>query len=334
MRCKQNRKNWMAIKLNLEKAYDRVIMSSISFSTMQILWNGVPTRKFKPVMSIRQGCPLSPYLFVLCMDWLGHVIHKKIKDRNWDPIRLSRSEPAISHLFFIDNLVIFGKAQFVQARLIDSILYQFCETSGHRVSIGKSNIFFSKNTSSEVRAQITQIFRLSRSSEFRYSLVSKNDTLWAHVLRSKYSWKEVLPESICRSQSSHLWKALSKIWSLLRDNLIWSLGDGSTVRCWKDNWIPGMGFLSFKIPSFSNLDLDCRVRDFVNIDRSWNVDLFHIWVPKDVLSKIISIPPPHPNSGPDRVVWARSNLGVFSVRSVTAVFTLTAAKCTAHLNSS
>ncbi|KAA3488943.1 reverse transcriptase [Gossypium australe] len=71
----------MAIKLDLEKAYDRVswdfievslvaagflekirkvIMNAISSSTMQILWNGVPSRSFKPVRGISQGCPLSP----------------------------------------------------------------------------------------------------------------------------------------------------------------------------------------------------------------------------------------------------------------------------------
>ncbi|KAA3465252.1 LINE-1 reverse transcriptase isogeny [Gossypium australe] len=99
MHSKRNGKNWMAIKLDLEKAYDRVswefirasleavgvpeflkevIMSVISSSSMQILWNGVPTHKFIPAKGIRQGCPLSPYLFVLYMDWLGHIIKSDI----------------------------------------------------------------------------------------------------------------------------------------------------------------------------------------------------------------------------------------------------------------
>lgn len=103
MRTKKKGEKWMAIKLDLEKDYDivnwefigvllrvvrildfisSVIMKVISLSTMQILWNGVPTQKFKSSKGIRQGCSLSPYLFVLCMEWLGHIIH----DRNFEPL--------------------------------------------------------------------------------------------------------------------------------------------------------------------------------------------------------------------------------------------------------
>lgn len=76
-----------------------------------------------------------------------------------------------------------------------------------------------------------------------------------------------------------------------------------------------MGSLASKIPYFSNLDLECRVREFVNLDGSWNLDMFRFWLPEDVICRIINIPPPHPDSGLDRVVWARSTSGVFSVRS-------------------
>ncbi|KAA3476669.1 LINE-1 reverse transcriptase isogeny [Gossypium australe] len=136
----------------------KVIMSAISSSSMQILWNGVPTQKFKPARGIRQGCPLSPYLFVLCMDWLGHLIKSNIDIGRWEPVKLSRSGPAISHLFFADDLVIFYKAHIDQARLLKSILDQFCDVLGHKISTRKSNIYFSKGIVDSDREQIVNLF--------------------------------------------------------------------------------------------------------------------------------------------------------------------------------
>ncbi|KAK5833597.1 hypothetical protein PVK06_017447 [Gossypium arboreum] len=130
MKSNKSRK-WMAIKIDLEKAYDRVlwdfidasllatgilnylrnvIISAISNSSMQVLWNGVPTSKSKPIRGIRQGCPLFPYLFVLCMEWLGHSINLALSRGIWNSIRLSHLGLPLSHLFFADDLVIFYKA--------------------------------------------------------------------------------------------------------------------------------------------------------------------------------------------------------------------------------
>ncbi|KAA3469798.1 LINE-1 reverse transcriptase isogeny [Gossypium australe] len=135
MRCNRKGRKWMAIKLDLEKMYNiiswefistslsvtgiplflrTVIMSAISSSTMQIFWNGVLTQKFKPVRGIRQGCHLSPYLFVLCMEWLGHFICTKMKD----PIRLSRAEPAVSQLFFADDLEVHNLGTYLGVPLL------------------------------------------------------------------------------------------------------------------------------------------------------------------------------------------------------------------------
>ncbi|KAA3474960.1 Retrovirus-related Pol polyprotein LINE-1 [Gossypium australe] len=121
----------MAIKIDLEKAYDRVrwdfidksiqavgipeylrkvIMLAITMATIQVLWNGVPTEKFKPARGIRQGCPLSPYLFILCMEWLGQSFQSSISSKEWTPIKLSRAGPNLCHLFLADDLVIFSKA--------------------------------------------------------------------------------------------------------------------------------------------------------------------------------------------------------------------------------
>lgn len=92
----------MLMKLDLEKAFDRLewsfirqtltqlnfsgpliqlIMSCVSTSSLSVLINGSPTEFFNPTRGIHQGDPLSPYLFILSMEMLSHRIHTAVVSR-------------------------------------------------------------------------------------------------------------------------------------------------------------------------------------------------------------------------------------------------------------
>ena len=131
MNRKKGKVGWMAIKVNLEKAYDRlnwgfiedtlkdvgipikmlsVIMRCISSSSVRLLWNGQPTDEFLPSRGIRQGNPLSPYIFVLCMERLAHLISTEVQNEGWKPLKVAKKAPKLSHLFFVNDLVLFVRA--------------------------------------------------------------------------------------------------------------------------------------------------------------------------------------------------------------------------------
>nr|KYP46734.1 Retrovirus-related Pol polyprotein LINE-1 [Cajanus cajan] len=205
MRRKTGNKGWMAIKIDFEKAYDRLKWSFVKDTLMDIglplhfvdivwacitsprfrmLWNGEALEEFKPTRGIRQGDPLSPYLFVLCMERLFHLITAAIETHHWKPVKLSRDGPPLSHLAFADDLVLFAEASLDQVEIIQSCLNHFSASSGQKVSMEKTRIFFSKNVPHTTREEISYSFGFQRTDNLgRYLGIPSHH---ARVRRSDY----------------------------------------------------------------------------------------------------------------------------------------------------
>lgn len=109
------------------------------------MWNGEKTDSFTPISGIRQGDPLSPYLFVICMEKLSHIIADQVEANYWKPMRAGRNGPQISHLLFADDLLLFAEASIEQAYCVMHCLDMFCQASGKKLNNQKTQIFFSKN---------------------------------------------------------------------------------------------------------------------------------------------------------------------------------------------
>ena len=107
---KKGRGGYMVIKVDLEKAYEKIewsfitevlinanfphnlvnlIISCVSSVSTSILFNGGSVEPIFPSRGIRQGDPLSPYLFILCMEVLRHLIEDKCNEKRWAPIKSS-----------------------------------------------------------------------------------------------------------------------------------------------------------------------------------------------------------------------------------------------------
>ncbi|CAN1142459.1 Putative ribonuclease H protein At1g65750 [Linum perenne] len=131
-------------------------MECISSASFQISWNGGCSDSFVPERGLRQGCPLSPYIFTLCIERLSNLITTQVSKDLWKPITLAKGGTNLSHIFFADDLILFAEASTDQAQVIHSVLSAFGQASGQEVSKEKSKLYFSKNVSTGCRLGISQ----------------------------------------------------------------------------------------------------------------------------------------------------------------------------------
>jgi hypothetical protein len=128
----------------------------VSTSSFSILVNGGQLDNFKPSRGIRQGDPLSPYLFIICMEYLSLKILEACDNNSWKAIKASRNGHFFSHLFFADDLLLCTETSSNCCLTIARILY-FCLQSGQKVNLSKSKVFFSPNVNPNLRHHLCDI---------------------------------------------------------------------------------------------------------------------------------------------------------------------------------
>ena len=160
----------MGLKLDMSKAYDRVewefleammikmgfprnfvniILQCIRSPSFSILLNGQPTRHFCPTRGLRQGDPLSPFLFIICAEGLSSLLRDAEAKKEIHGLKLGKKVNSISHLFFADDSVLFTRANEKEAEKILEILSTYEVASGQKLNMEKSEVSFSRNIDQE-----------------------------------------------------------------------------------------------------------------------------------------------------------------------------------------
>lgn len=117
-------------------------MKCISSVQYRVLLNGQPKGNIIPQRGLRQGDPLSPYLFIMCTEALVANIKKAERKKLLTGVKVARACPPISHLLFADDSLFFCKAKNEECQTILRILKEYEMASGQQINFDKSSIQF------------------------------------------------------------------------------------------------------------------------------------------------------------------------------------------------
>ena len=144
-------------KLGLPERWIDRVMSCVTSTSFSIRINGKAFGNIRPTSGLRQGDPLSPYLFLLCAKGFSSLLAKAQDGGRLHGVSICRRAPCISHLLFADDSLLFCRANQEEVQVISDALQTYAAASGQCINFEKSSVFFSSNTTTESRERIKEI---------------------------------------------------------------------------------------------------------------------------------------------------------------------------------
>ncbi|KAG6437982.1 hypothetical protein SASPL_102913 [Salvia splendens] len=270
MRNKSGKTGTMALKVDLEKAYDRVSWAFL-FDTL----NEAKLLAALVDMIMKQGCPLLPYLFVLCMERLAHGIEHAVKA----DVRTAKAFSNVLEEFCGSSgmkvrqclgvpLLYRKVSKLTYARILDKMKAKIANWNIAQLSLaGRITLaqvvlstmsLYAMQTSklpvgvcAEMAKEIREFIWGSDRSNQRLSkacweIFKQPMSLWATLLCSKYKFDPLLGfDPIAPASCTPFWRLICSSWDTMRRNLVWALGKGSSVQFWNQRWVPALHGTTF-----------------------------------------------------------------------------------------
>ncbi|XP_061360507.1 uncharacterized protein LOC133304483 [Gastrolobium bilobum] len=132
--------NWMLISIGFPPRFSDWIIECVTTTSFSVVVNGAIHGHFKGGRGLRQGDPLSPYLFVLCLEYLSRDL-SGLRDNIIFQFHPACCDLNISHLAFADDIMLLSRGDVPSITTLYSRLSHFCAVSGLSISSDKSAIY-------------------------------------------------------------------------------------------------------------------------------------------------------------------------------------------------
>lgn len=157
-------------------------------------------------------------------------------------------------------------------------------------------------------------FNLALLGKQAWHLLQQPNSLVAKLYKARYYPTSSYLEANIGSNPSFIWRSIIEVQSTIKDNYRWRVGDGKSIKIWKDPWLPNANshFIESEMPlQLANATVD-SLFELTGKNWDWDIlsDLF-VQKDRDSITKIpISVSKPK-----DKMIWNLEEKGVYTVKS-------------------
>ncbi|GKC95668.1 putative RNA-directed DNA polymerase, eukaryota, reverse transcriptase zinc-binding domain protein [Tanacetum coccineum] len=225
------------------------IKACLESSRTSILVNGSPTSEFNVRRGLRQGDPLSPFLFIIIMEGLRVAISDSVRTGLIRGIQVGSSDVNLSHLFFADDVIIMSGWSSHDVENIIRIFKVFFLASGLKINIHKSSIYGVGVPPDDVHHMASNTGCSAGTFPITYLGLPIGSNMSLTV-----NWKLLVDKFHSKLSS---WKAslLSYGGCLTLLKTVWAALILEIIRFWKDTWL-------------GSLPLQCRFNRLFRLDQN------------------------------------------------------------------
>lgn len=178
-------------KMGFVDVWVGLIMECVTLVSYQVKVNGELSQKFQPERGLRQGDPLSPYLFLLYAEGFSALLNHAEQEGRISGLKICQTAPSISHFFASDSLILI-RANREDATQLQRILELYERCSGQMINKVKSAVSFSKNTKDSDRGVVRYTMNVTRETKnekylgLPVHIGRSEDMVWKRI----QGWKE------------------------------------------------------------------------------------------------------------------------------------------------